>query len=244
MTSSYAISLTFGDVAENHRGMQRIGKLSACGFQLSDLQKIKTRMEEHGAVCELTTLMDDAYFLHIANGVNALGVNPNELMSEQMSLNKDTKAFMYGRVVNKHARYNLCFGETHQEPDYEAKKGRIYAFSEVPLLSLLRNELQMLTDTDSLQVEGNYYYDTAKCGIGYHGDTERRKVIAVRLGHCIPLCFQKYHQNEPVEEPIVFHNLNHGDIYIMSEKATGFDWKSKSKYTLRHAAGCSKFTGV
>jgi hypothetical protein len=30
----------------------------------------------------------------------------------------------------------------------------------------------------------------------------------------------------------------------MSEKATGFDWKSKSKYTLRHAAGCEKYTNV
>lgn len=245
MNSSYAISLTFGDVAENHRGMQRIGTLSAHGFQLSDLQRIQSLFEARGAECELVTLMDDAYFLHISNGVHALNVNADDLMIEQLALEKDTKAFMYGRVVNKHARHNLCFGETHQEPVYEEKKGRIYAFHEVPLLSECRNELQALIGTTNpLQVEGNYYYDTNKCGIGYHGDTERRQVIAVRLGKSIPLCFQVYHQNCPVGEPIVFRNLKHGDMYVMSEKATGFDWKSKTKKTIRHAAGCSKFTGI
>jgi hypothetical protein len=36
--------------------------------------------------------------------------------------------------------------------------------------------------------------------------------------------------------------LNGGDLYVMSEKTTGRDWKTKSIYTLRHAAGCEKYT--
>ena len=31
--------------------------------------------------------------------------------------------------------------------------------------------------------------------------------------------------------------LNHGDIYIMSEKSVGNDWKRRKIPTLRHAAG-------
>jgi len=31
--------------------------------------------------------------------------------------------------------------------------------------------------------------------------------------------------------------LNHGDLYIMSFKAVGTDWKKRSILTLRHAAG-------
>jgi hypothetical protein len=31
-------------------------------------------------------------------------------------------------------------------------------------------------------------------------------------------------------------------MYIMSEKATGYDWRKSSKLTLRHATGCDKFT--
>jgi len=50
-----------------------------------------------------------------------------------------------------------------------------------------------------------------------------------------------FHQSKPISEPIIF-NLNHGDMYIMSEKAVGTDWKKSSKITLRHAAGCKKYT--
>ena len=35
--------------------------------------------------------------------------------------------------------------------------------------------------------------------------------------------------------------LDDGDMYIMSEKATGFDWKKKKFLTIRHAAGAEKF---
>ena len=33
-------------------------------------------------------------------------------------------------------------------------------------------------------------------------------------------------------------------MYVMSEKAVGTDWKSRSKLTLRHAAGCPSFTTI
>jgi len=36
-------------------------------------------------------------------------------------------------------------------------------------------------------------------------------------------------------------SFDHGDMYVMSEKATGFDWKLKTIPTLRHAAGAKKF---
>ena len=39
-------------------------------------------------------------------------------------------------------------------------------------------------------------------------------------------------------------DLNDGDMYIMSEKAVGYDWMCRSKYTLRHSAGSDKFTKV
>ncbi len=74
--------------------------------------------------------------------------------------------------------------------------------------------------------------------------TERKKVIAIRLGETIPLHYQWYYKSEPVGPRIIFNNIHHGDIYIMSEKATGFDWKKKNSYTLRHAAGSEKYTTI
>ena len=39
--------------------------------------------------------------------------------------------------------------------------------------------------------------------------------------------------------------LEHGDFYVMSEKAVGWDWMGdEGKLTLRHAVGGDEFTGI
>jgi hypothetical protein len=259
MSDSKTFSLTFGDVAENHKGMQKIGTLSNSGFNLNDMNKMKEWFEAKGCKCNIINLhwlLDEnlqkenqAYLLTVKNAVNALLDDENgkdALFKEQDELKKDIKAFMYGKVVNKRARHNLCFGEAHQAPNYEEGMGTVYAFDEVPLLKKIRCGLGEISGEKgtNLQAEGNYYYDVKKCGIGFHGDTERKKVIAFRLGAKIPLCYAWYHDNEVISDVITIDNLEHGDMYVMSEKTTGFDWKSKTKYTLRHAAGCEKYTTI
>jgi hypothetical protein len=52
----------------------------------------------------------------------------------------------------------------------------------------------------------------------------------------MPLRFQWYHKSKPISDETVIP-LSHGDIYVMSNKATGFDWRCPSKMTLRHGAG-------
>ena len=149
---------------------------------------------------------------------------------------------MYGKVNNKTARYNLCFNDTSQEPDYEAGKGRIVAFDEIKLTNIIRNRLpEFFGDkAKNLVAEGNLYYNINYNGIGYHGDSERKIVIAIRLGNSFPLRYQWYRDSSPIGEHIDI-NLNAGDIYIMSDKAVGYDWKKKKILTLRHAAGCKDY---
>jgi alkylated DNA repair dioxygenase AlkB len=257
MNNLKTFTLTFGDVAENHKGMQQIGNLSDVGFTLNDLKQIKAWFEERECKCKiinLNWLLDEnievdnsAYILIIKNAVNVLledETGSDALFMEQDALEKDTKAFMYGRVVNKKARHNLCFSEKHQTPNYEKGNGTVYAFDEVPLLHRIKCKLREIIGEkgNDLQVEGNYYYDINKCGIGFHGDSERKKVVGLRLGAILPLCFAWFHKNEKISDILTVYKLEHGDMYVMSEKTSGFDWKSSSKYTLRHAAGCSKYT--
>ena len=236
-------TLTFGDVAENHVKMEQIG--SRCdpgeGFSLLDLMRARRRFQEAGVICEILALNSKAAVLIIRNGLAAI-LNPDALLKEQESLEKDKKAFMYGRVVNKKARWNLCFAEEGHEPAYEKGKGRVVSYSDVPLLATL---VATLPDwfgekARDLNGEGNYYY-APTCGIGYHGDTERRKVIATRLGAPMSLHFQGFQYGMPVG-PHHEILLKHGDMYMMSEKAVGTDWKSSSILTFRHAAGCATFT--
>ena len=73
----------------------------------------------------------------IRNGIDALGVSPDMLFEEQRALTYDRQALMYGRVVNKKARWNLCFDDHPQEPDYAAGKGRIVSFATVDRKSVV-----------------------------------------------------------------------------------------------------------
>lgn len=244
-------TLTLGDQAENHVGMQQIGKKADIGFTIEDLSAAQERFEEDGYKCELVMLHDvmdgdvtPAAVLVIRDGAAAFA-DPDELFDEQEEVEYDTKAFMYGRVVNKHLRHNVCFADYSQEPDYENKKGRIVEYSEVPLLETIQKGLPKYLGekAENLKIEGNFYYDIEKCGIKFHGDAERRKVVAIRLGNTIPLHYQWFKDTKPVGERIKL-DIEHGDIYVMSEKATGCDWLTKKIYTLRHAAGCNACTTI
>jgi hypothetical protein len=256
------ITITFGDQAENHAGMQKIGKLSekGSGFSRDDLEQVKNTFEMIGGTADLIDLstqfvekddeMHDAHVLVLRDGVQKfidcfdLPFSYTDMWSELVNLDWDRKAFMRGRVVNKHARWNLCFSNFDQEPEYESGKGRVIDWNRLPCLVEYRNKFREVftnSKADNLEAEGNYYYNPNKCYIGYHGDSERRKVIAIRLGEkkgseSFPLYYQWYLRSEKVGEPIVIP-LNSGDIYIMSEKAVGTDWKRRIIYTLRHATG-------
>jgi hypothetical protein len=262
------ITLTFGDQAENHVGMEQLGKMvdEGQGFNLDDLMTMRTKFKSLGAFTQIYNLEKDeleseeeekkpeAHLLVIRNGVNIilkdLGLDEKEynhkkMFEEQASLNVDKKVFMYGRVVNKHARWNLCFNQTSQEPDYENGKGRIISFDDVPITSKLVESFPNYfgNKANDLKGEGNYYYDKTKCGIGFHGDSERRKVLAIRLGSSLTIHYQWFKDGKPTGKRRIIP-LNGGDIYVMSEKAVGTDWKKKKIYTLRHATGCEKYTTI
>lgn len=240
-------TLTFGDRAENHKGMQMLGEGASEGFTGEDLQRTMAWFQQKGATPNIYNLnlqlpegkvADQAYLLVIPGGLRYI-MDPDALYREQDVLPKDTKAYMFGSVKEKHARHNLCFGETSQKADFENGKGTVFAFDELPLLKQLREIFPEIIGEKGrgLVAEGNYYFDITQCYIGFHGDSERKKVIGVRLGAPFPLYYQWYERSEPIGYMggLV---LNHGDIYVMSEKTVGWDWlKKKTVPTLRHAAG-------
>jgi hypothetical protein len=253
------ITLTFGDQAENHVGMQQMGERVAegQGFQYEDIEAIYSRLEALGATVERYDLHENdpewdlppAYLLVIRNAVSFFlpeEKDANEsCFQEQAALPVDKKAYMYGRVVQKHARWNLCFDHQSQDPDYAKGRGRVISFNDVPLTHRIMEQFPVYFGEKArdLKGEGNYYYDTRTCGIGYHGDSERRKVIALRLGAPLSICYQWYRHGNPVGYTMEIP-LNGGDMYLMSEKAVGTDWKKPTIYTLRHATGAKKFTDV
>ena len=244
-------TITFGDVAENHAKMQKIGTLHEKGYSIEHLEQIQEKLTGFNLVTELVDLtagfdpsFQKASVLIIRRGAQyILGEETVGLIAENDGLTMDKKAKMKGKVVNKVARWNLCFSDEDQEPNYDDGKGRVVAWEHIPRVAQIRQVISEWTEDVLLNGEANYYYDMSKCGIGFHGDGERRKVFAVRMGETMPLYFKWFQNSQPVGEPIELV-LNDGDMYIMSEKAVGFDWLKKKIATLRHSTGSSKFTGV
>ena len=252
MEKKGTITITFSESVENHTGNQMIGTIAEKGHSYDQLIRCMQKFEEKRPnCCELLHINDltelgnvkpepeQAYLLIIRGGLDILlgeYMNKQDMWDELIELEVDKKAFMKGRVVNKIARHNLCFADFSQEPDYENKKGRVYDFKDLPVMEQARNALPLfLEDAKGLFAEENYYYDLTRkeVGIGGHRDAERSRVIAVRLGESMDLKYQWYYKSEPVGKKIVTM-LHDGDMYVMSEKAVGTDWKKSSIYTLRH----------
>lgn len=243
MSDRYVITITYGERVENHAGNQMIGKLASEGMSFDELNKAKEKFEEKGFTTEFIDLVKEGEVGDIECEEASILVVRN-YMSELVEINKevldfewDKKCWMRGRVVNKHARWNLCYSDEGQEPCYDEKKGRIIPFKDVPNLSKIREDLYGYVGEKgkNLYAEGNYYYDTKKTYIGFHGDSERRIVIALRLGtESMPIHYQWFLRSSPIGKRIKI-DLNPGDLYIMSEKAVGTDWKKKIIPTLRHA---------
>jgi hypothetical protein len=244
-------TITFGDVAENHAKMQKIGTLHENGYSIAHLEYIQEKLVALGLTTEMVDLnvgfdasFQPAKVLIIRRGAqHILGEETTGLIAENDALTMDKKALMKGKEVNKHARWNLCFADEDQEPNYADGKGRVVAWHHIPKMAQIRQAISEWTEDVLLNGEANYYYDLTKCGIGFHGDGERRKVFAVRMGETMPLYFRWYQNSQQVGEPFELV-LNDGDMYIMSEKAVGFDWLKKKIPTLRHSTGCAKFTGI
>jgi len=258
-----ARTITFGDVAENGPGMQHIGTASGIGLSREELEQAMAKFQAEGFECELIDLckqgwpqtppaeivnhggqLDSACLLVVRNGASALcgPDGASSLNEEQSALEPDKRAWMRGRVVNKRARWNLCFADKAQDADLENRKGTVVPFSQLPVLSIARSQLPTFFGEKAreLNAELNVYYDPTKCGIGFHGDAERNVTIGLRLGVEIPFEYQWFLQGKPIGERISV-DLHQGDLYAMGSKAVGTDWKRRKVPTLRHAAGAQKF---
>ena len=251
-------SLTIGNGGENHTGMEFLGKRrkKGEGWTIDRLLGAKDVLENiFGKKVEVFNLNElclenveipekqrpkDAYLMVVRNFLTK-EVHEN-FKKELSSYEWDRKYFDTRRqkVLNKHARANVCYGKTGRAADYENKKGTIIGFDQSPLVEHLLKEVHILMEDENLIVEGNQYDDANKNGIGPHGDTERVVVACLRVGASMPMKFGMF--NNSLMKGKSFQTIiNGGDLYFMSEEAVGAEWKHSSKWTWRHAAGAPKY---
>ena len=239
---------TFSEVVENHKGMQTIGKKRDKGFSETQIHRVCEAAG--GELHDLTHNGVAASVVVLRGGVDKLigEGGADKLLAEARAAPYDSKFLNQkikpprSQVCNKLGRSNNCIADEAQAPDIAAGKGTVVAFKDMPCLAQLREALPSTfgEDAEGLYAETNFYTDVndKQVGIGFHGDTERSIVIGVRLGVAsMPLRFLWYQRDKEVSNEHVI-DLHHGDIYAMSWKATGWDWRKDLKgYTLRHGTG-------
>ncbi len=262
------IALTLGDAGENHTGMEMVGKLGkkGSGYTMENLNQIKKWFENNNITkngyntnikCEIINMNkynESAGVLILRNYITKK--KQYKIFNEMNNFQWDSKYWdtRRKRVLNKHARSNVVFVDgITQEPDYKNKKGTIintknvkhlYSFKKNIISNLKKALKNTTTKSIPLIVEGNRYFDLKKCGIGYHGDSERTRVVCLSLGADeYPMQWQWFKNSKPIGTPYKI-KINSGDVYIMSEKAVGQEWKKRSIYTLRHAAGAKKYISL
>lgn len=149
--------------------------------------------------------VEPASVLVIRGGVESLGSNNKTLIEEQK----------YQKKIYPREHKIMDTGSSEQ-------------------INYLKRELADLLGRqgENLHVDTDFSSET----INFHGDDDRNVIVGVRLGKTRPLQFQWYHKDSPIGLPMeVYPPLQQGDLYILSEKATGYDWQDPSIPTLCHA---------
>lgn len=251
-------ALTLGEQAEIRVGSTLMGSgLAEHGFSVEELKHIADKLGTScilrvlsGALDEKDRRGNEAAVLLIKNGVNLImndATFADRMLGEQKNVRYDEQYFdrRSQKTLNNRARLNVVFGEVGKAHTEDYKQGTVVAWQDVPLFAQLRRTLPSVFGEKAARLngEGNKYHHNA-AGIGFHGDSERKIVVGTCLGSAATL---RYYWRAPGSSklhkgPFDFV-VEHGDIYIMSEKASGFDWKCSSKFRLVHAAGATKYIG-
>jgi len=141
MSHTVVFTITAGNAGENHKGMEMLGTQlqEGSGHSVADLERFDAAFKAVGATTNFVRLncgdLPPAAVLVIKGGVDVLlksKTGSSSLFAEQAALTKDTKALMRGKVVNKHARHNLCFDRVGHAADFAAGKGTVVAYDDVP----------------------------------------------------------------------------------------------------------------
>lgn len=261
------ITFTCAEIGENHVGMEAInrqglpGARADRGFSVKQLTRVAKYYTSRGYDASVVTLdppegyeADEEAAILLVRGFLDEDQS-SQLLEDASKLDWDTKYLdvRRGKVLNKLKRKNLLFADFAQEPDYENGKGRVVPIEELPVLAKSLKRIEKVFPLESLNIdtgliaEGNFYpinkngKEDPNIGIGFHGDTERRIVIGFRVGEKMNLVYEWYQNSRRLGQRYEFV-LESGDMYAMSNKATGYDWRKTSKVTLRHAAGGKKVT--
>ena len=242
--SEESYTVLFGDCVGVHSA-PLTGRVADHGFSVAHLRKVASELCEKGIDAEIVDLTpycehsnpEEACVLIIRGYDPSLA---NESLRCVREIEYDTFTYAYNSVKHAHSRHMVYAAAGRREAQKDKGLHTVLPWSDLNVLDTARKWVtEALGTTDVQSACILKYPNINSCGIRWHGDGERRQTILYRLGNNSsrrPLHLQWYMNYNAISKPITIP-LHHGDFLVSSAKAVGFDWKTKSIPTLRHATG-------
>ena len=249
-----SFTLTFSDRIGNNPNYGEIGTEAPFGFTNDDIIRIYHQFSDR---CELHNLKDmlpptlqeipDVYFLIIKNFYNdtsnqllqILMTNENTHEGAITGVNWDTENFKNGKLKKNKQKYKLIFSDLYdgykRNSSLQNEMCTVYNYMRIPQLLSIKYFLESILQGPFV-IEGSCFYNTKECYVPMHREKEKKKLIGLHLGNTFPINFRWYH-NTIHCSTVKTIQLNHGDIYIMSELATGNSKEKLTKLFIKHSEG-------
>lgn len=242
-----AFNLIFSDTVNHGRGMQNFGMTSNSGFKNEDIIRMYSSLDPNTA--ELHNIKNilpktlyeipDAFILVMRQ---KLKDNADEILPIFNNLLWDSQRLQNGKLVESKINNKLLFCDLNDlellPANFNEKYGTIHNINRMDALMKLYKIIES-NFSSNLYAEGIAFNDLNECYVPMGQEKDKKKIIGLHLGSSFPLNFRWYHKTEKVSDPYQI-NLNHGDLYIMSEMAAGLNKESKTKLYIKHGHGFNK----
>ena len=248
--------LTFSDVVSHGQGMEQFGIPVSSGFNNNELCSMSSilpheKIELHNIKSILPTTLYDipdimvlimrGFFNDEAN--NILKVLSSSENSDNdgniVGLQWDTQRVKNGKIVENRLSNKLVFydlmGNYKYPSDFSQNRGTIYNYKKIPALNNLHKVL-FSTMGAGMGIEADSFPNIQECYIPMAQEKIKRKNIGMILGSDFPLHFRWYHNQQSCSDLYTI-NLKHGDLYILSDDAAGYQKELKTKLYLKHGLG-------
>lgn len=247
--------LIFSDIVSHGPGMQQFGTPVSYGFSneemlqmLSMLPKDQTEMHNLKNFLPNTLYnISDTFVLIIKNFFNDDSNNILSVLSSSEAsdnefitgVNWDKERIHNGKLVNNKLCNKLVFYDLNNDFKLPLSLfqniGTIYNYRKIPSLHKVQQIISSSMGT-GLFVEAENFYNLNECYVPMNQEKNKRKNVGLILGNDFPLHFCWYHNQQKCSD-IYTINLRHGDLYILSDNAAGFNKESKTKLYLKHGFG-------
>lgn len=187
------------------------------GFSISELESLKCHFEALGFVSELISLNTalPIYDNRRTEDASILVIRQfevNDVYDELTTLEWEKTMVKRQKTLNRQDHF-------------------LINLTDVDVLKEIKKTFEKLVGT--VNVNGQYYFND-KAGHKYQGYNGKR--IHLHLNDDIRVYFQWYVNRDKIQEPIEV-TIHHNDLYILSDKAAGFDCKQKNIPVIKHAVG-------